>query len=123
MEKQLEELADKNCLPEERQDALNQALECETDKWEGWMVYLGRLVLAGVCQVYGISVEAYRLEELEERGSFPPCMCCLAYSGVHFVPFCQGLAWPIYAAPMDRPGRIGFLLKDLQGWRQSWIAI
>ena len=66
LEKQLEELADKNCLPEEWQDALSQALKCETDKWEGWVVYLGPLALAAICQVYGISVEAYRLEELEE---------------------------------------------------------
>ena len=32
LEAQLEELADKNCLPEEWQGALNQALKCETDK-------------------------------------------------------------------------------------------
>lgn len=100
LEKQLEELADKNCLPEEWQDALSQALKCETDKWEGWVVYLGPLALAAICQVYGISVEAYKLEELEELGSFPPCMCCLAYSGVHFVPFWQK-AW--HGPFMSRP--------------------
>ena len=111
LEKQLEELADKNCLPEEWQDALSQALKCETDKWEGWVVYLGPLAPAAICQVYGISVEAYKLEELEELGSFPPCIQWCALCTL----LAKGLAWPIYVAPMDRPGRVVFCWKIWKG--------
>ena len=55
--------------------------------WKGLVVYLGPLALAAVSQVYGIPIPTYRLEELDDLDSFPPCHFCLAYSGAHFVPF------------------------------------
>ena len=84
--KELQDIVAKHCFQEHVRDSLEQGLKCETDTWDGNIIWLGSKAVDNSLKPHNRTIPIFTYADLQDKEDLP-ADCGLVHKDAHFIPF------------------------------------